>query len=94
MFLFLVFLLSFSFYSFISEIASMSISSMELRQRKATSASPAVDRNQDDLKKQKQYVKPAAAAATNSNDALIAFALFVVSLPIRFKNLGHPGQVV
>lgn len=72
----------------------MSISSSELRQRKATPAFPVVDRNQDDLKKHKQFVKPATNKVSSSNDALVAFALFIVSLPIRFKSLGHPGQVV
>ncbi|GAN05732.1 glycosyltransferase family 39 protein [Mucor ambiguus] len=72
----------------------MSISSSELRQRKAKAAFPMVDRQADDLKKQKQFSKPAAAEASSSNDALIAFSLFIVSLPIRFKSLSHPDQVV
>ncbi|KAK4519221.1 uncharacterized protein ATC70_009453 [Mucor velutinosus] len=72
----------------------MSISSSELRRRKAKNAFSVMDHQQDDLKKHKQCVKPATHEATSSNDALIAFAMFIVSLPIRFKNLSHPNQVV
>ncbi|KAF1804918.1 hypothetical protein FB192DRAFT_1276162 [Mucor lusitanicus] len=75
----------------------MSISSSELRQRKAPAALPVKDHHQDDLKKQKQFVKPAACEANSSGsskDAFIALALFAVSLPIRFKSLSYPDQVV
>lgn len=71
----------------------MSISSSELRQRKATTASPAIDHEKDDLKKQKLLVKPTHKTAS-SNDAFVALALFIVSLPIRFKHISHPDQVV
>ncbi|KAL9555128.1 hypothetical protein MBANPS3_002493 [Mucor bainieri] len=72
----------------------MSISSSELRQRKATSTatdSPVADPKDDDAKKQQSARHE---ASSSSNDALIAFALFIVSLPIRFKSLSHPDQVV
>ncbi|KAL9554762.1 hypothetical protein PS6_003220 [Mucor atramentarius] len=71
----------------------MSISSSELRQRKATTASPAIDHEKDDLKKQRLLVKPTHKTAS-SNDAFVALALFIVSLPIRFKHISHPDQVV
>ncbi|KAI8636599.1 Dolichyl-phosphate-mannose-protein mannosyltransferase-domain-containing protein [Parasitella parasitica] len=76
----------------------MSIASLKPRQRKLF-ASPTVfhhpkkEQQNDDLKKQ----KPLHIRNPNyhsSKDCLFAAVLFVVSLPVRFKNISNPDQVV
>lgn len=71
----------------------MSISSSELRQRKpVSSVTNSRHGNQEsDLKKQKPLIRK---ENNGSKDYLIALALFIISLPIRFKNISNPDQVV
>ncbi|CEP16196.1 hypothetical protein [Parasitella parasitica] len=75
----------------------MSISTLEMRQRKPPVASLVTapqDKQQRNNDLRKHLVKKTNNYNSSSKDCLLAAVLFIVSLPVRLKNISNPDQVV